>query len=95
MKFIHISFGINGVLKNVILPLIFLGCSTLPQGRRLSDLEMQKYNLNGIINEVKICPTVFDEKLKASRIIGTCDVVSCYEEDKQIICVATPDKPLK
>lgn len=76
---------------SILVAFVVFGCSTSHRLRYLSQDEIKKYNLNGIINEVKICPTVFDDKLKASKIVGICQIVNCFEEKDEIQCTAVPE----
>lgn len=71
--------------------LILNACVTGPASRDLSVEEMHKYNLIGVINDAKICPTVFDNKIKQHQIKGKCEIVNCLIENGATRCTATPD----
>lgn len=64
-------------------------CSTFVTSERvLSDEEMQRYNLNGILHEAKICPNKFDDKLKGLVVTGPCEIVSCQIIEERTVCKA-------
>ncbi len=81
-------------IKNVMLPfLIFtISACSAQQSRILSTKEMEFYHLNGVINDAPICPTVFDDKLQALKISGSCEYVNCRFENNKTICIAQPAK---
>ena len=72
--------------------LIFSSCAMKPSGRILSKEERIKFQLNGIINNARICPTDFDEKNKSLVVTGGCEVVSCESVENEIICKAEKEK---
>ena len=66
-------------------------CLTAPRTRELTTTEMLKYNLQGVLNEARICPTVFDEKLNQPVISGRCEIVSCEIIFDKTRCTAVPE----
>lgn len=67
-----------------------LSCAT-NKSRIITSTEKEKYHLNGIINDAKICPTEFDETSQSLKVIGACEIVSCIEYNNDIQCSAKPD----
>ena len=52
---------------------------------------MNQYGLNGIIHNVKLCPT-FTDQLGRPQITGECQVVSCDQDTKGVLkCISWPD----
>lgn len=67
--------------------LLLTSCSTFTKGERLlSEDEMKKYNLNGVLQEAEICPHKYDENLRQLVVSGQCEVVSCEMNDGKTIC---------
>lgn len=59
-------------------------------GRRLSDAEKQRLNLNGILYDADLCPNAFDEKTKSLKVVGPCEVVNCEVINQKTECYARP-----
>ncbi len=83
-------------LKNVErLLYIFISTSMLSctsnKLRIITSKEKEKYHLNGVINDAKICPTEFDEISKSHKVTGPCEIVSCNEQNNDIQCSAKPE----
>jgi len=58
--------------------------------RILTDDEMQKYHLNGIIHDAEICQHVFDNQRLKLQNTGQCEIVNCEQVKDKIICVVRP-----
>ncbi|PIS11582.1 MAG: hypothetical protein COT73_03220 [Bdellovibrio sp. CG10_big_fil_rev_8_21_14_0_10_47_8] len=78
--------------QTLVLLMLLTGCATSPSERRLSSAEMERYQLHGILNEARICPTVFDDQTKASVVVGDCEIVSCDHRKGRTTCWARPEK---
>jgi len=68
------------------------GCShsLTKSGRHLSEAEMQRLNLNGILYDADLCPNAFDDKTKTLKVVGPCEVVNCEVVNKKTECYAYP-----
>lgn len=71
--------------------LLFSSCTIFKTSRILSEEEKSRYNLNGILNEAQICPTIYDDRTQELKVKGACEVVSCKEVNKKILCTAKPE----
>lgn len=76
-----------------ILSIIFLfGCSTTSnRSRMLSKSEISQLGINGMAYDLRLCPTVYDAKMKATRENGPCELVDCQEKEGAITCLARPE----
>lgn len=73
------------------LLLLFSSCTSFKTTRILTEAEKSRYNLNGIINEARICPNLYDEGIQGLKVSGACEVVSCKELNNKILCTAIPE----
>lgn len=71
--------------------IIFCSCANFRTTRILSEAEKSRYNLNGILNEAKICPHLYDDMSHELKVSGACEVISCKQIDNNILCIAKPE----
>lgn len=80
-------------MKYLLMSFIFIlvSCAhNAPAERILSDAEMAQHNLTGTIHSVEICQNTFNNKSQQLVITGPCEIISCQELQKKIICKAKP-----
>lgn len=75
----------KGLIYLGAVMLFMVGCTTTHR-RILSQAEMSRYNLHGVVNEAPICPTQYDSISRTSKIIGPCEKVTCEKEEGRLIC---------
>lgn len=78
--------------KSILVLTLFTGCASAPSRRVLTADELQKYQLNGIVREARICPNRYDELTKSLKVVGACELVTCEQKNNQIVCTATVEE---
>jgi hypothetical protein len=78
--------------KSILVLTLLTGCASTPSRRVLTTDELQKYQLDGIVHEVRICPNRFDDLTKSLKVEGECELVTCEQKINQIVCTATAEE---
>jgi hypothetical protein len=62
----------------VALLAVLSGC--VSEGRRLSQEEMQRNGLNGVLHDAPYCPTKLNTKQTGLVVVGKCETVTCLPD---------------
>ena len=60
--------------------------------RQLTETEMKKYNLTGVLREARICRNSFNAAQTALVVTGECELISCDFQNEKLVCFAEAEK---